>query len=115
MSTLLKNCHLISPDLDEQGVCIEIDGTRIAAVHGAGVAPAGASDELDLGGAMVLPGFVDIHFHGGMGHEVTDASPEAIREIAEAKMADLYAVDLEGAIKTIEGTARSMGIEVVEG
>lgn len=38
-----------------------------------------------------------------------------VQKIAEAKMADLYAIDLEGAIKTIEGTARSMGIEVVEG
>jgi large subunit ribosomal protein L11 len=35
-----------------------------------------------------------------------------IREIAELKMKDLNAVDIEGAIKQIEGTARSMGIEV---
>ncbi len=36
-----------------------------------------------------------------------------VREIAETKMADLNAVDIEGAAKIIEGTARSMGIEVV--
>jgi large subunit ribosomal protein L11 len=36
-----------------------------------------------------------------------------IREIAEVKMRDLNAVDLDGAIKQVEGTARSMGIEVV--
>ena len=36
-----------------------------------------------------------------------------IREIAEVKMADLNAVDAEGAAKIVEGTARSMGIEVV--
>ena len=36
-----------------------------------------------------------------------------IREIAEAKMTDLNAVDIEGASKIVEGTARSMGIEVV--
>ena len=36
-----------------------------------------------------------------------------VREIAETKMADLNAVDVEGAAKIIEGTARSMGIEVV--
>jgi large subunit ribosomal protein L11 len=35
-----------------------------------------------------------------------------VREIAELKMKDLNAVDIEGAIKQIEGTARSMGIEV---
>ncbi len=38
-----------------------------------------------------------------------------VQKIAEAKMADLYAIDLEGAMRTVEGTARSMGIEVVEG
>jgi large subunit ribosomal protein L11 len=36
-----------------------------------------------------------------------------IREIAESKMVDLNANDIEGASKIIEGTARSMGIEVV--
>lgn len=36
-----------------------------------------------------------------------------IQEIAEAKMKDLNAADIEGAIKIIEGTARSMGIQVV--
>ncbi|MBX6341178.1 MAG: 50S ribosomal protein L11 [Thermomicrobiaceae bacterium] len=38
---------------------------------------------------------------------------DQIREIAELKMPDLNAVDLEGAMRQIEGTARSMGIEVV--
>jgi large subunit ribosomal protein L11 len=36
-----------------------------------------------------------------------------VREIAEVKMADLNANDIDGAAKIIEGTARSMGIEVV--
>ena len=38
---------------------------------------------------------------------------DQVREIAELKMRDLNAIDLDGAIKQIEGTARSMGIEVV--
>jgi large subunit ribosomal protein L11 len=36
-----------------------------------------------------------------------------VREIAQGKMADLNANDIEAAAKIIEGTARSMGIEVV--
>ncbi|MFT6271997.1 MAG: large subunit ribosomal protein L11, partial [Dinoroseobacter sp.] len=35
-----------------------------------------------------------------------------VREIAEAKMKDLSATDIEGAMKIILGSARSMGIEV---
>ena len=38
---------------------------------------------------------------------------DQVREIAQIKMADLNANDLEAAAKVIEGTARSMGIEVV--
>jgi large subunit ribosomal protein L11 len=38
---------------------------------------------------------------------------DQVREIAEVKMRDLNAVDLDGAIKQVEGTARSMGIEIV--
>jgi large subunit ribosomal protein L11 len=37
---------------------------------------------------------------------------DQVREIAQLKMPDLNAVDLEGAMKMVEGTARSMGIEV---
>ncbi|MCL0082741.1 50S ribosomal protein L11 [Dehalococcoidia bacterium] len=37
---------------------------------------------------------------------------DRIKEIAETKMKDLNAIDLEGAMRIIEGTARSMGIEV---
>ena len=35
-----------------------------------------------------------------------------VREIAETKMKDLNAIDLEGAMRQIEGTARNMGIDV---
>ena len=37
-----------------------------------------------------------------------------VREIAERKMEDLNANDIEGAMKIVEGSARSMGIEVVD-
>lgn len=37
---------------------------------------------------------------------------QQVREIAELKMPDLNAVDIEGAMQQIEGTARSMGIAV---
>ena len=36
-----------------------------------------------------------------------------VREIAELKLPDLTAADLEAAVRTVEGTARSMGLEVV--
>ena len=44
--------------------------------------------------------------------KVGKVTKSQVREIALQKMADLNAKDLEGATKTIEGTARSMGIEI---
>lgn len=50
------------------------------------------------------------------GHEVAgQIRASQIKKIAEDKMEDLNAVNIEGAMKIIEGSARSMGIEVVEG
>lgn len=43
---------------------------------------------------------------------VGSVSKEKIKQIAEHKMQDLNANDLEAAVKIIEGTARSMGIKV---
>jgi large subunit ribosomal protein L11 len=44
--------------------------------------------------------------------KVGKVTRDQVREIAEKKMPDLNAVDLDGAMKIIEGTARSMGITV---
>ncbi len=44
--------------------------------------------------------------------KVASLSKEQVRQIAESKMADLNANDVEAAMKIIEGTARSMGVEV---
>ncbi len=39
---------------------------------------------------------------------------DQVREIANSKMVDLNAVDIEGACEMIKGSARSMGVQVVE-
>ena len=46
--------------------------------------------------------------------KVGTVTKEQVREIAEIKLKDLNAIDLEGAMKQIEGTARNMGIVVEE-
>jgi large subunit ribosomal protein L11 len=46
--------------------------------------------------------------------KVGKVSKEQVRKIAELKMPDLNATTVEAAMKSIEGTARSMGLEVIE-
>jgi large subunit ribosomal protein L11 len=47
-------------------------------------------------------------------HQVGTVTRDQVREIAQTKMPDLNAVDIEGAMLQIAGTARSMGIRVVD-
>ena len=44
--------------------------------------------------------------------KVGSVTAQQVREIADLKYKDLNAVDMEGAIRIVEGTARSMGIEI---
>jgi len=46
--------------------------------------------------------------------KVGTVTRQQVRQIAETKLADLNAYDIEAAMRQIEGTARSMGIEVVD-
>jgi large subunit ribosomal protein L11 len=46
--------------------------------------------------------------------KVGNVTRAQVREIAQLKMKDLNALDIEGAMRQIEGTARNMGIVVVE-
>lgn len=45
-------------------------------------------------------------------NKVGKVTPDQVREIAQTKLPDLNANDLDAAIRIIEGTARSMGIEI---
>ena len=69
---------------------------------------------VDLDGLRGLP-------FGGRGRNepgredpVAQVTKEQVRQIAEAKMSDLTAASVEAAMRIVEGTARSCGIEVVE-
>lgn len=46
--------------------------------------------------------------------KVGTVTSQQVREIAEIKMKDLNSIDIEGALKIISGTARSMGITIVD-
>ncbi len=45
---------------------------------------------------------------------VGEITRDQLREIAQTKMKDLNAVDIEGAMRQIEGTAKNMGINIID-
>lgn len=79
MKTALTAGLLLTPSgMVEHGVVI-IEGVEIAAAGSRShiEIPAGAPVE-DFGDAVIAPGLIDIHVHGGAGHDVMDASPSAM-------------------------------------
>lgn len=66
--------------LGQAGVC----GDRIDIVDASG-SPAPADRAIiDLAGGYLVPGFVDVHIHGGAGHDFMDATEEAFRAVCQA-------------------------------
>lgn len=79
--TLLLHSALLTDERGEQpDGWVLIEGDTIAAV-GAGEAP-DADERVDLAGARVVPGFVDIHGHGGGGHSYDDGGAELAAALA---------------------------------
>lgn len=86
MKSLIRNCRLISPGVELNHASILIDGEFIKAVYpGKAKLPAGIRT-FNAGGMMAVPGFIDIHFHGAAGYDVTDASLKGMTAIAQAKL-----------------------------
>lgn len=86
MNTLLTNVHLISPDLNRKNQSILIENGKISAILPEGAELPKADSTFDAKGQMAVPGFLDVHIHGGMGYESTCGKPGAISAIAGGKL-----------------------------
>jgi len=86
MKTLLHHARLISPDLDIANGALLLDGGRIAAVFQDCESLPAADESIDIGGRIVMPGFIDIHSHGADGCDVCDDNETSIPQIAMRKL-----------------------------
>lgn len=75
--TLLTDARVLTPTGTVRG-WLQVDGHRIAAL-GEGAPPEYDGEVRRLDGAHVVPGFVDLHLHGGGGASVTDGDPGEVR------------------------------------
>ncbi len=82
-SLLFTEVELITPNARiERGWLLTKD-SQIAAL-GRGDAPENIDAEVINGaGKTLLPGFIDVHVHGGAGSEAMDATPDALRSMAQ--------------------------------
>lgn len=83
MERILKihNGKILTPYRIFEGTVI-VEGSKIREVVEGNIEVAGAT-EIDAKGKYISPGFIDIHVHGGGGHDFMDGSEEAFLKIAE--------------------------------
>jgi N-acetylglucosamine-6-phosphate deacetylase len=88
MHTLLKNCRLISPQLDLSGASLLLRDELIESVLPAGSGLPDADKVFDLEGRIVAPGFIDIHCHGRDGADFCDGTLDAFNTIGCGKLSE---------------------------
>jgi len=80
-TTVLSGASLILPDRVATGVSLVLEGNRIVDLR-AGLKPVGEGERhVDVSGCFITPGFIDVHVHGSLGHDVLDG-PRAVHEVA---------------------------------
>lgn len=85
----LHNARVLLPDRIQRGGVFVRDG-RIAQVFADGQMPAGfsAAETIDLNGAYLAPGMIDIHIHGSAGVDVQSAGHEQLQALSEFLLAE---------------------------
>ncbi len=79
--TILKNTDIVLPDRLERGSSLVVEDGRIARIGGV-LSEADADEIVDLAGAMLYPGFIDVHIHGAVGVDVNDADAGDLLKVA---------------------------------
>ena len=74
---LLKNANVVLPDREVASGAVLVEDGRIESI-GEG----GADEVVDLNGAVLLPGFIDVHIHGAVGVDVMDATADGLHEVS---------------------------------
>lgn len=69
---ILKNCTFFNEEFEKEFGDIEIIDGKISQIEIL------ADDGIDMTGKIILPGFIDIHIHGGNGADVCDGTDEAL-------------------------------------
>lgn len=79
---LVTSARLLTPTGVIAEGWLRLAAGRIVATGTGAPPPVGDGDHLDVGGRTVAPGFIDLHVHGGGGHEVMEADAGGLAEMA---------------------------------
>jgi N-acetylglucosamine-6-phosphate deacetylase len=81
------NARVVLPDRVVDRGAVHVRDGRIVAVHADGQAlPRWDGPTVDAAGAYLTPGYVDMHVHGGDGHDFMDCTPEAFDAVVRCHL-----------------------------
>ena len=86
--TVIINAHVISPDVDLANATVVVEESKIRSVGVSRRTPKAdaLTTVVDLRGQYLMPGFIDVHTHGALMCDFSDADPKAVFEVARAKL-----------------------------
>jgi N-acetylglucosamine-6-phosphate deacetylase len=81
MKTTITASHLITPTEWMESPVVVVEDGHILSLSSRASAEVPAGRHLDFPGLILAPGLIDIHIHGGAGHDVMEADPAALPAI----------------------------------
>lgn len=124
MTLLIKNARIVTRDIVLVGGSLLLKDGIIADIYPEGFSNDGVQKNnaprasecdkvLDAEGAWVIPGFIDLHCHGGFGHEFMDGGCESVEAIENYHLrhgtTTLLATTLSSSDKEREGALDAIG------
>lgn len=111
MRTIVTAARLWSPEGTIENPVVEIEDGRIAEITG--VRESWATPGHNFPGATLAPAFFDVHFHGAAGHDVMEATPEALGAIGAllarhgtaSYLATTVTAPLDATLRAVSGLA----------
>ena len=79
----IYNGKIVLPDSIVEESCLVFDNAIKTIIPENEKDTCGADEFIDANGAYILPGLVDIHIHGYLGEDASDAKPEGLKVMAE--------------------------------
>ncbi len=84
---IFYNGKIVTPSSVLEGHALRVDGSVITTIAPLGDRASWShEEEVDLGGCYLVPGFIDLHVHGGDGADFMDATPTAWRTVRQAHL-----------------------------
>ena len=117
MQTILTAARLVTPEEVIENPVVTIEDGMIAKIASRAGAELPEGRHLDFAGGTLIPALFDVHMHGGMDHDVMEATPEAFTAIGHflarngvgSYLATTMTAPVDAILKSLEGIAKFIG------